>query len=67
MSALELKEELRLLIESEEDVEVLEALFTLLKKSKASVLKRKLSDRAKRSNQQIKNGAFLSREDMEEI
>lgn len=66
MVAVQLKEELKFLIEQEQNTSVLNALLTLLKRQDAQeVLKQKLTSRAQRSNEQIARREFLTREDLE--
>jgi len=68
MISLELKEELKGLIEIEEDSTILTAMLTLLKrKSSDAILKKKLTKRALRSNEQIAKGELLSRGEMEDV
>jgi len=66
MRAIDIKEELRVLIDQERDFHILEAIRTLLAKSSLnSTLKAKLTTRALKSEQDIKEGRVLSREEME--
>lgn len=66
MTAIKLKEELKFLIEQEQNTSVLNALLTLLKRQDSQeVLKQKLTSRALRSNEQIARREFLTREDLE--
>jgi len=68
MISLELKEELKHLIDTEEDSTILTAMLTLLKRKSADeILRKKLTKRALRSNQQIARGELLSREEMENL
>lgn len=68
MISLELKEELKHLIDTEEDSTILTAMLTLLtRKSADEILIKKLTKRALRSNQQIARGELLSREEMENL
>ena len=66
MRAIDIKEELRILIDQEGDFHILEAIKTLLTKSNLnSTLKTKLTARALKAEQDIKEGKVLSREEME--
>ena len=66
MKATDIKQELRTLIEKENDLHVLEAIKTLLVKSSLDqVLKEKLTSRAKRAEEDIRAGNLYSREELE--
>jgi hypothetical protein len=66
MTAIQIKEELKVLIEQERDKSVLKAIRTLLVKTGLDeTLKKKLTFRAMQSNEEIAQGIFLSREEME--
>ncbi|MDH5399180.1 MAG: hypothetical protein OEX02_13595 [Cyclobacteriaceae bacterium] len=62
MRAVDIKQELRDLIERENDLHILEAIKTLLMKSSLNpALKEKLSSRALKSEQDIMQGRVYSR------
>ncbi len=62
MSAIAIKTELKELIEKEMDLSILKAIKTLLKKTTLdTVLRDKLTNRAIRSEEDIKEGRVLSR------
>jgi hypothetical protein len=66
MGALEIKEELRTLIEKENDLKVLETIKGLLVKSSLDpILKEKLTSRAKKAEEDIKAGRVYTREEFE--
>lgn len=66
MKAMDVKKELRILIDRENDLHILEAIKTLLSKSSLNpILKEKLTNRALKSEQDIKEGSVLSREELE--
>lgn len=66
MTAIQIKKELKALIEQEGDKSVLKAIRTLLVKTGLDeTLKKKLTFRAMQSNTEIAQGIFLSREEME--
>jgi hypothetical protein len=66
MGALEIKEELRTLIEKENDLQVLETIKSLLVKSSLDpILKEKLTSRAKKAEEDIKAGRVYTREEFE--
>jgi hypothetical protein len=66
MTVMEIKTELKNLIEQENDPGVLKAIRTLLKKTRIdSRLKDTLTSRALKSDEDIKEGRLLSREEME--
>ena len=63
---MEIKTELKHLIEQETDPGVLKAIRTLLKKTRIDIrLQDKLTSRSLKSEEDIKEGRFLSREEME--
>jgi sialic acid synthase SpsE len=65
MSAITLKTELKELIERERDLSILKAIKVLLKKTTLdTVLRKKLTQRAIRSEEDIKKGRVLSRADI---
>jgi hypothetical protein len=67
MNASDIKAELRVLIENETDLHILEAIKTLLKKSSLDPqLKEKLTARALKSEEDIKKGRLLNRNDFEQ-
>lgn len=67
MTAIELKKELKALIDQEADTGILEAIKTLLKRtSREEEWKEKLTSRALKSREDIKAGRLLSREEVEE-
>lgn len=66
MGALEIKEELRTLIEKENDLQVLETIKGLLVKSSLDpILKEKLTSRAIKAEEDIKAGRVYTREEFE--
>ncbi len=66
MKATNIKQELRLLIDQEKDLNILEAIRTLLQKSSLDpVLKEKLTSRALQSEKDIKKGNVYTREEFE--
>ena len=66
MKEVDIKEELRILINREKDIHVLEAIKTLLSKSSLDpALKEKLSNRALKSEQDIKEDKVYSRQELE--
>jgi len=65
MGVLELKTELQKMIEQENDISILKALRTLLEKTRLDpVLKEKLTSRALKSENDIKAGRLLSKDEM---
>ena len=67
MQAIDIKTELRTLIENETDNSILEAIKTLLQKSSLNpVLKEKLTSRALKSEKDIAAGRVMSREELEQ-
>ena len=66
MKAVDIKTELRELIEKETDSSILEAIKTLLKKSSLNpVLKQKLTSRALKADEDIAAGRVMDREELE--
>lgn len=66
MKAVDIKQELRSLIDQEKDLHILEAIRTLLQKSSLNpVLKEKLTSRALKSERDIKEGNVYTRAEME--
>jgi hypothetical protein len=66
MGAIDIKQELWTLIEKEKDLHVLEAIKTLLVKSSLDpVLKEKLTSRALKAEEDIKEGRVYTREEFE--
>ncbi|WP_235954890.1 addiction module protein [Cyclobacterium salsum] len=66
MGAIDIKQELRTLIEKENDLHVLEAIKTLLIKSSLDpVLKEKLTSRALKAEEDIRAGSVYTREELE--
>lgn len=66
MTVIEIKSELKRLIEQENDPGILKAIRTLLKKTSLDqTLKEKLTARALKSNEDIKEGRILNRKEME--
>lgn len=66
MKAVDIKQELRSLIDQEKDLHILEAIKTLLQKSSLNpILKEKLTSRALKSEKDIKEGNIYTREEME--
>ncbi len=66
MKAIDIKTELRQLIDQETDQLILEAIRTLLKKSSLDpILKQKLSSRALQSEKNIKSGKVYDRSEAE--
>ena len=67
MNTAEIREELRNLIDQENDYSILEAIKTLLKKSSLDpVLKDKLISRAMKSEADIAEGRVMDRQEFEE-
>jgi hypothetical protein len=65
MNAIDIKAELKKLIENENDITILESLRVLLKRSSLdSALKDKLSTRALESEDDIKNGRYMSKSEL---
>jgi hypothetical protein len=66
MRAMDIKKELRILIEKENDLHVLEAIKTLLVKTSLDpILKEKLTARALKSEEDIQEGRVYSKEEFE--
>lgn len=67
MNTLEMKQELKRLIESESNPDILSSLYEILNKSagKAEVLRAKLISRAQQANEDIANNRIMNREDIE--
>ncbi|WP_245189381.1 hypothetical protein [Lunatimonas salinarum] len=66
MGKLDIKQELRALIEKEKDVHVLETIKTLLVKSSLNpILKEKLTSRALKAEEDIREGRVYTREEFE--
>ncbi len=66
MKTVDIKQELRSLIDQEEDLHVLKAIRTLLQKSSLnSILKEKLTSRALKSESDIKEGKVYTRAELE--
>jgi hypothetical protein len=66
MGALDIKTELKELIENESDTNILEALKTLLIKSNLnSVTKEKLTSRALKAEEDIAQGRTMNRQELE--
>ncbi|WP_439484207.1 hypothetical protein [Cyclobacterium plantarum] len=66
MGAIDIKQELRTLIEKENDLHVLEAIKTLLIKSSLDpVLKERLTSRALKAEEDIRTGNVYTREELE--
>lgn len=66
MKAEDIKSELRELIEKETDKNILEAIKILLKKSSLNpTLKEKLTSRALKAEEDISEGRFLDRKEIE--
>lgn len=64
MEPIDIKEELRTLIEKENDLHILEAIKTLLVKSSLDpILKEKLTSRALKADEDIKAGRVYTREE----
>ena len=65
--AMDIKEELRILIDRENDLHILDAIKTILKKSSMnSVLKERLTSRALKSERDIKEGRTMNRKAFED-
>lgn len=65
MSAIELKAELKQLIEQQKDMSLLKAIKTLLQKAGLdTTLREKLTSRALKAEKDIKAGRVLSKEEM---
>ena len=68
MGAIKLKKELFDLIQQEDDVEILNALKTILNKNNTSnILRSKLEARAKKSNKDIAEDKLYSMDDVVQI
>jgi len=66
MNAIDLKTELKQLIDSEQDISILQSFATLLRKTRMDkTLKRKLTERALNSEEDILSGNVYSRESLE--
>ena len=66
MKTIDIKQELRNLIEKEDDLHLLEAIKTLLVKSRLDpLLKNKLASRALKAEEDIKAGRVYTREEFE--
>ncbi|AFL82701.1 hypothetical protein Belba_0029 [Belliella baltica DSM 15883] len=67
MNSINIKEEIRSLIEKENDSHVLEVVKNLLTKSKLDpILKEKLASRALKAERDIDDGNVFTREELEE-
>jgi len=67
MKAIDIKSELRILIENETDNSILEAIKTLLKKTHLNpTLKEKLTSRALKSEEDITEGRVMDRTELEQ-
>jgi len=67
MKTVDIKTELRTLIENETDTSILEAIKTLLKKSSLNpILKEKLTSRALKSEEDISAGRVMDRAELEQ-
>ena len=65
MSAIEIKTELQQMIEQEKDMSILEAIRTILQKTRLNpMLKEKLTERALKSEKDITEGRLLSKEEI---
>lgn len=65
MDTLEIKIELQQMIELESDIQILEAIRTILQKTNSDpLLKEKLTNRALRSEEAIKMGKVFTREEV---
>jgi hypothetical protein len=65
MSAVEIKTELQQLIENETDLSVLQAIRTILLKTGLNpILKEKLTQRALKSEENIKSGRVFTKEEV---
>jgi hypothetical protein len=65
MDTIEIKSELQQMIEMESDVTILEAIRAILRKTSVDpVLQQKLTSRALKSEQAIKEGRVFSREEV---
>jgi hypothetical protein len=66
MKATDIKQELKLLIEKEKDLHILEAIKTLLVKSSLDpILKEKLTSRALKAEEDVKAGRVYTRKELE--
>lgn len=66
MKTADIKTELRELIDKESDNSILEAIRTLLKKTRLNpILKEKLTSRALKAEEDIKAGRVMNREELE--
>mgnify|MGYP000128904382 CR=1 FL=1 len=67
MNTLEIKQELKRLIESESNPDILSSLYEILNKSagQAEVLREKLISRARQANEDIANNRIMNREGIE--
>jgi len=65
MSTVELKNVLQRMIEQETDMNILQAILTILEKTSLNpVLKEKLTNRALKSEQDIQAGHFFTKEEV---
>jgi hypothetical protein len=66
MKSTDIKQELRMLIEKEKDLHILEVITTLLIKSSLDpILKEKLTSRALKAEEDIQTGRVYTREEFE--
>lgn len=65
MSTIEIKTELQQMIEQEKDMRILEAIRTILQKTRLNpMLKEKLTERALKSEKDITEGRLLSKDEI---
>ena len=65
MSTIEIKSELQQMIEQEKDMGILEAIRTILQKTRLNpMLKEKLTERALKSEKDITEGRLLSKDEI---
>ncbi|HLZ16959.1 MAG TPA: hypothetical protein VKQ08_07960 [Cyclobacteriaceae bacterium] len=65
MSTIEIKTELQQMIEQEKDMGILEAIRTILQKTRLNpMLKEKLTERALKSEKDITEGRLLSKDEI---
>jgi hypothetical protein len=65
METIEIKSQLQKMIDEQEDINVLQAIYTLLQKTSLNpILKTKLANRAKKAESDIAAGRVFTKEDI---
>ncbi len=65
MNTITIKSQLQKLINEQDDIDVLQAIYTLLQKTSLNpVLKTKLTNRAKKAEEDIATGRILTKEEI---